>query len=70
MKGNRPFLPFLYEELLRKSCARRAEKGDPALDIAAEAQRVDKDLVDIARHRLSEVLKEAGLQGSQITDLD
>eukprot|EP00435_Cladocopium_sp_Y103_P029101 s731_g7.t1 len=65
MKGNRPFLAFLYEELLRKSWARRAEKGDPALDIAAEAQRVDKDLVDIARHRLSEVLKEAGLSAGQ-----
>ena len=39
MKGNRPFLAFLYEELLRKSWARRAEKGDPALDIAAEGLR-------------------------------
>ena len=65
MKGNRPFLAFLYEELLRKSWARRAEKGDPALDIAAEAQRVDKDLVDIARHCLSEVLKESGLSAGQ-----
>lgn len=45
LKSNRPFLAFLYEELLRKSWARRAEKSDPALDIAAEAQKVDKDLL-------------------------
>ena len=61
MKGNRPFLAFLYEELLRKNWARRAEKGDPSLDIPAEAQRIDKDLLDIAKHRLAEVMKEAGL---------
>eukprot|EP00435_Cladocopium_sp_Y103_P042868 s429_g11.t5 len=61
MKGNRPFLAFLYEELLRKNWARRAEKNDPSLDIAAEAQKIDKDLLDIARHRLAEVMKEAGL---------
>ena len=61
MKGNRPFLAFLYEELVRKSWARRAGKGDPSLNIAKEAMAVDKDLLDIARHRLAEVLKEAGL---------
>ena len=61
MKGNRPFLAFLYEELLRKSWARRAGKGDPGLNIAKEAMTVDKDLLDIARHRMTEVLKEAGL---------
>ena len=66
MKGNRPFLAFLYEELLRKSWARRAEKGDPALNISAEAQKVDKDLLDIARHRLVEALKEAGLSSGQL----
>ena len=63
MKGNLPFLAFLYEELLRKSWARRAEKGDPSLNIEVESQKLDKDLVDIARHRLIEVMKEAGLSG-------
>ena len=61
MKGNPPFVAFLYDELLRKSWARRAEKGDPALDIPAEVKKVDKDILDIARHRLTEVMKATGL---------
>ena len=60
-EGQSPFLAFLYEELVRKSRARRAGKGGPSLNIAKEAMTVDKDLLDIARHRLAEVLKEAGL---------
>ena len=59
LKGNPPFAAFLYDEQLRKNRARRAEKGDPGLDIPAEAQKVDTDILDIAR--LSEVLKAAGL---------
>ena len=61
LKGDPPFAAFLYDERLRKNWARRAEKGDPGLDIPAEAQQVDTDILDIARHRLSEVLKAAGL---------
>ena len=61
MKGNPPIVAFLYDELLRKSWARRAEKGDPALDIPAEVKKVDKDILDIARHRLTEVMKATGL---------
>ena len=61
-KGNRPYLAFLYDELLRKNWSRRAEKRDPELKIADEAQRIDRDIVDVARHRLSEVLRETGLQ--------
>eukprot|EP00438_Fugacium_kawagutii_P029513 Skav222739 [mRNA] locus=scaffold2390:473992:475065:+ [translate_table: standard] len=66
MKGNRPFLAFLYEELLRKNWARRAEKGDPSLDIPCESQKIDKDLLDIAKHRMAEVMKEAGLSEQQV----
>ena len=40
-----PISCIFVRRLLRKSWARRAEKSDPALDIAAEAQKVDKDLL-------------------------
>ena len=63
-KGHPPFLAFVYEELMRKNWSRRAEKSDPDLNISQEIQRVDKDVLDIARHRLGEVLKEAGMDGS------
>ena len=49
---------------MRKNWSRRAEKSDPDLKISLEIQKVDKDVLDIARHRLSEVLKEAGMDGS------
>ena len=63
LKGRPPFLAFVYEKLMRRNWARRAEKGDPDLNISQEVQKIDKDVLDIARHRLTEVLKEAGLDG-------
>ena len=50
LKGRPPFLAFVYEELMRKNWARRAEKGDPELNISQAAQRIVKDILDIARH--------------------
>ena len=63
LKGRPPYLAFVYEEIVRKSFARRAEKRDPDLKISQEIQRVDKDILDIARHRLTDVLKDAGMDG-------
>ena len=64
LKGRPPYLAFVYEEIVRSNFARRAEKRDPDLKISQETQRVDKDILDIARHRLADVLKDAGMEGS------
>jgi hypothetical protein len=52
---------FLYDDLLRRQWARRADKRDPSLDITAESQKIDKDMLELARQRLSQVLQEVGL---------
>ncbi|CAK9045136.1 unnamed protein product [Durusdinium trenchii] len=62
IKGRAPYLAFLYDDLLRRQWARRADKRDPSLDIAMESQKIDKDILELARQRLSQVLQEVGIQ--------
>ena len=53
IKGRAAYLAFLYDDLVRRQWARRAEKRDPSLDILAESQKVDKDMLELARQRVS-----------------
>ena len=62
IKGRAPYLAFLYDDLLRRQWARGADKRDPSLDIAMESQKIDKDILELARQRLSQVLQEVGIQ--------
>ena len=63
LKGRPPYLAFVYEEIVRKSFARRDEKRDADLKISQEIQRVDKDILGTARHRLTDVLKDTAMDG-------
>ena len=50
--GNGPAIVFVYDELLRRSLASRAEWGDPSLDVAAAVGETDKQILEAARPRL------------------
>eukprot|EP00971_Amphidinium_carterae_P059254 1171678-Amphidinium_carterae.1 len=58
------FLAVLYDDLLRRNFARRAQQHDATLNIESEVMQVDKSLLDVARHRLGATLMAAGLNRS------
>jgi hypothetical protein len=60
--GNSPYLAILYDDLLRRDFQRRAERRDPTFDLLEAVQRIDKQILQAARTRLSSVLSAAGLQ--------
>ena len=57
--GRGPQLAILYDELLRRQLERRAQKGDPTLDVEAMMSEPDKSVLAAARQRLDSVLKAA-----------
>ena len=61
MQGKPPFTAFLYEELLRKQLEKRASRGDPTLDLNESLLHVDKPLMEVAKQRLSSVLRAASI---------
>ena len=52
ISGTGPALVFIYDELLRKSIATRAEWGDPSLDLMTVFDEVEKQVLEAARTRL------------------
>ena len=56
------FLPMLYDDLLRKQMASRAEARDPLLMVEAELQKPNKAVLTAARTRLGTVVAAAGLK--------
>ena len=50
--GTGPALVFVYDELLRKSIATRAEWCDPSLDLLTAFGEVEKQVLEAARTRL------------------
>ena len=52
ISGTGPALVFVYDELLRKSIATRAEWGDPSLDLMTAFGEVEKQVLEAARTRL------------------
>eukprot|EP00971_Amphidinium_carterae_P352537 6492642-Amphidinium_carterae.1 len=62
--GGSPYLAILYDDLLRKQFARRAQQHDPQLDISSEVQQTDKAVLASARSRLEATLQAAGLKHS------
>lgn len=61
------FLTILYDDLQRKSWSHRSERKDPGLDIAVEAQKPQRTILEAARQRLGPVLKAANLQNRSPT---
>jgi hypothetical protein len=61
MKGDTPFVAVLYDDLLRRSFANRAEKRDPQLDIEAQSAKVNAEILILAKSRLLQVLGAVGL---------
>eukprot|EP00971_Amphidinium_carterae_P280923 5577184-Amphidinium_carterae.1 len=60
--GGSPYLAILYDDLLRKQFARRAQQHDPQLHIASELQQTDKAVLASACSRLDATLQAAGLR--------
>ena len=58
-EGRGPQLAILYDELLRRQLERRAQKGDPTLDMHAMMADPDKSILAAAKQRLESVLKAA-----------
>ena len=56
-----PHLDILYDELLRRSWAQRAEHGDPSRNITVECQTVQQDTVALAQSRLAPTLTASGV---------
>ena len=52
ISGTGPALVFVYDELLRKSIATRAEWGDPSLDLMTSFGEVEKQVLEAARTRM------------------
>eukprot|EP00435_Cladocopium_sp_Y103_P039301 s772_g10.t1 len=62
LKSKPPYAAFLYDEMLRRQWSRRAEKRDPTFDLKSEAQKLDKDLLEVVHQRLATVLRQAGIE--------
>ena len=60
LSSRSPLLAILYDALLRETWARRARLADATLDIALEAQELQKPILDSARQRLDST----GLRGT------
>ena len=57
-------LAVSYGEMMRKNWAARAKRCDPDLSIETEAWRIDKEILETAQSRLSQVVVAAGLKAS------
>ncbi|CAE8618289.1 unnamed protein product, partial [Polarella glacialis] len=74
-KGRPAYAAFVYDDLVRKQFALRAEKKDPNLDIGNQIQTVNKELFEQVRQQLESVLTAAGMNnnssgsGSQVKQL-
>ncbi|CAE8721829.1 unnamed protein product, partial [Polarella glacialis] len=75
-KGRPAYAAFVYDDLVRKQFALRAEKKDPNLDIGNQIQTVNKELFEQVRQQLESVLTAAGMNnnssgsGSQVKVAD
>ena len=56
---------IIYDELARKTWARKAAKGDTSLNIFDDASKKDPQLVELAKSKVKLVTKAAGLQQGQ-----
>ena len=56
-----PYLAFLYDELLRTQIEKRVQKRDPNINLTDIFSTLDKQLVEVAKQRLSSALKLAGI---------
>ena len=61
MEKRPPYLAFLYDELLRKQIEKRVQKRDPNINLTDIFSTLDKQLVAVAKQRLSSALKLAGI---------
>ena len=57
--GKSPFIALVYDDLLRRSWAMRAERNDPDLDIAGESAKLNNMIFSAPEPRLSAVLAAA-----------
>ena len=56
-----PYLAFLYDELLRKQIEKRVQKRDPNIILTDIFSTLDKQLLEVAKQRLTSALKLAGI---------
>ena len=56
---------ILYDELARKTWARRAAKGDQSLDSMTAVKVKDPQLVDLAKSKVKLVTRAAGLSNTR-----
>jgi len=54
-------LSVQYDELRRRNWEARAARGDPDLNIRTEAWSIDREILDLAKARLEQVVVNAGL---------
>ena len=59
--GASQYLAIIYDDLIRRDWAGRAIKRDPALNIPVEALIMNKEVFEVAKTRLSQVLEGAGV---------
>ena len=55
------YLAIFYDELHRQNISKRADRGDPDLDIEKALRRVDKETLALATSRFTDVLESAGI---------
>jgi hypothetical protein len=65
-EGKPPYAAFLYDDMLRRQVANRAQKNDPTLDLNEVFGKRDKELLSIAMQRLYSVLRHADLRGPSL----
>ena len=69
LEGRGPSLAFLFDDMLRRQIEKRAEKGDPTLQLDTLLAEADRSTVAAARQRLNGLLKAtplgSGSSGSQ-----
>ena len=54
-------LAFNYDELRRRNWEARVARGDTELNIRAESWAIDREILDLAKARLEQVVQESGL---------
>ena len=59
-------IAFLYDDLCRRQWAKRAQAGDPELDLAAEVVKINKQVLESAKTRLG-MVRPAQQAGSPVT---
>lgn len=59
--GESHYIPFLYDELLWGSRSARAEQKDPEFDIAKASEKINKEILVIAKLKLQTTLHSVGV---------